>query len=64
MSFVLNLVKYVSKIFFRYKCDKNTAMINMEAGSTVPLVDSPNQDAEVDDDYNPFEHRKLTHPTS
>lgn len=33
------------------------------AGSTLPLVGMPREDEEAGS-YNPFEHRKLTHPTS
>lgn len=45
-----------------YKSDKNEVPVTLANGSTVPLV-SPRVDEELGD-YNPFEHRKLEHPTS
>ncbi|GLH07336.1 Proton-coupled amino acid transporter-like protein pathetic [Gryllus bimaculatus] len=47
----------------RYKCDKNEIPITVAAGSTTPLVDKPVNDEEAGD-YDPFEHRKLLHPTT
>ncbi|XP_067003584.2 proton-coupled amino acid transporter-like protein pathetic [Anabrus simplex] len=47
----------------KYKCDKNEVPITQVAGSTTPLVDKPPIDDELGD-YDPFEHRKLAHPTT
>lgn len=38
--------------------------VEQQAGSTLPLMEMPGRDIEADDDYNPFENRKLAHPTS
>ena len=48
---------------FRYKSDMNDVPVATVAGSTLPLVSLP-KDEEEAEAYNPFEHRKLTHPTS
>lgn len=48
---------------FSYKSEKNEVPVVLANGSTVPLVELPSKDAELGD-YNPFEHRKLSHPTS
>ncbi|XP_076264051.1 proton-coupled amino acid transporter-like protein acs isoform X2 [Rhynchophorus ferrugineus] len=52
-------------VMANYKADKagvpvQTASAN---GSTVPLFDNRKQDPEVGD-YDPFQHRKVAHPTS
>ncbi|CAH2241053.1 jg17590, partial [Pararge aegeria aegeria] len=47
-----------------YKVDPNEIPVEQQAGSTLPLMEIPGRDIEVDEDYNPFEHRKLAHPTS
>lgn len=44
---------------FSYMDDAPTHTV---AGSTLPLVNLPRKADE--NEYNPFEHRKLTHPTS
>ena len=46
-----------------YKSDKNEVPVQLANGSTVPLVEIPSRDEESGE-YNPFEHRKLNHPTS
>lgn len=48
----------------RYKVDPNEIPVEQQAGSTLPLMEIPGRDVEADEDYNPFEHRKLAHPTS
>ncbi|CAB0032727.1 unnamed protein product, partial [Trichogramma brassicae] len=45
-----------------YKCEKNEVPITLTNGSTLPLVERSND--EETESYNPFEHRKLTHPTT
>lgn len=52
-----------SNIFSRYKSEKNEVPVNIANGSTVPLVELPTKDEELGE-YSPFEHRKLSHPTS
>ncbi|CAD0194435.1 unnamed protein product [Chrysodeixis includens] len=47
-----------------YKVDPNEIPVEQQAGSTLPLMEIPGRDIEADEDYNPFEHRKLAHPTS
>ncbi|XP_011502343.1 PREDICTED: proton-coupled amino acid transporter 4 isoform X2 [Ceratosolen solmsi marchali] len=49
-------------VLVKYKCEKNEVPIMLTNGSTLPLVERPND--EEADLYNPFEHRKLAHPTS
>lgn len=51
-------------MFSRYKVDPNEIPVEQQAGSTLPLMEIPGRDIEADEDYNPFEHRKLAHPTS
>lgn len=48
----------------KYKVDPNEIPVEQQAGSTLPLMEIPGRDIEADEDYNPFEHRKLAHPTS
>ncbi|PSN47057.1 Proton-coupled amino acid transporter-like protein pathetic [Blattella germanica] len=50
-------------VLTKYKCEKNGVPITAVAGSTTPLVEKPPLDEEAGG-YNPFEHRKLSHPTS
>ncbi|XP_018898467.1 proton-coupled amino acid transporter-like protein pathetic isoform X2 [Bemisia tabaci] len=50
-------------VMVKYKCQSNGVPITMTTGSTLPLVSSTNKDAESGG-YNPFEHRKVAHPTS
>ncbi|XP_011312100.1 proton-coupled amino acid transporter 2 isoform X2 [Fopius arisanus] len=45
-----------------YKCEKNEVPITVQNGSTLPLVERPNDEEAAL--YDPFEHRKLAHPTS
>lgn len=49
-------------VLVKYKCEKNEVPITVTNGSTLPLVERP--DDEEAALYNPFEHRKLAHPTS
>ncbi|XP_012261968.2 proton-coupled amino acid transporter-like protein pathetic isoform X2 [Athalia rosae] len=49
-------------VLVKYKCEKNEVPISVTNGSTLPLVERP--DDEEAALYNPFEHRKLAHPTS
>ncbi|KAJ8672357.1 hypothetical protein QAD02_003616 [Eretmocerus hayati] len=49
-------------LFYRYRCDKDEVPGIVSNGSTLPLVDGPGDDDIID--YNPFEHRRLAHPTS
>ncbi|XP_012281912.1 proton-coupled amino acid transporter-like protein pathetic isoform X2 [Orussus abietinus] len=50
-------------VLVKYKCEKNEVPITVTNGSTLPLVQRPVDDEEAAL-YNPFEHRKLGHPTS
>lgn len=52
--------------YSKYKADLNEVSVQTVAGSTLPLFEIPrdDEDEEAGDAYNPFEHRKLTHPTS
>ncbi|XP_035772552.1 proton-coupled amino acid transporter-like protein pathetic isoform X1 [Anopheles albimanus] len=50
-------------IFGRMKSELNDVPVQTVAGSTLPLVDMPKDDEEAGA-YNPFENRKLTHPTT
>ncbi|KAF5301877.1 hypothetical protein FQR65_LT08709 [Abscondita terminalis] len=50
-------------IMTNYKSEKNEVPVQLANGSTVPLVEIPSKDEESGE-YNPFEHRKLPHPTS
>lgn len=64
---MINVNEYYTKIlgiFCRYKVDPNDIPVEQQAGSTLPLMEIPGRDIEADEDYNPFEHRKLAHPTS
>lgn len=49
-------------VITKYKCEKNEVPITITNGSTLPLVERPNDEEAAL--YNPFEHRKLAHPTS
>ncbi|XP_033191566.1 proton-coupled amino acid transporter-like protein pathetic isoform X2 [Bombus vosnesenskii] len=49
-------------VLVKYKCEKNDIPITVTNGSTLPLVERPNDEEAAL--YNPFEHRKLAHPTS
>ncbi|XP_015588479.1 proton-coupled amino acid transporter-like protein pathetic isoform X2 [Cephus cinctus] len=49
-------------VLVKYKCEKNDVPITVTNGSTLPLVERP--DDEEAALYDPFEHRKLAHPTS
>ncbi|XP_022833071.1 proton-coupled amino acid transporter-like protein CG1139 isoform X1 [Spodoptera litura] len=51
-------------VMVKYKVDPNEIPVEQQAGSTLPLMEIPGRDIEADEDYNPFEHRKLAHPTS
>ncbi|XP_018566944.1 proton-coupled amino acid transporter-like protein pathetic isoform X2 [Anoplophora glabripennis] len=52
-------------VMSNYKCEKNEVPTTQSAnGSTVPLVDYKKADPEAGEDYDPFQHRKLDHPTS
>ncbi|XP_049885283.1 proton-coupled amino acid transporter-like protein CG1139 isoform X1 [Pectinophora gossypiella] len=51
-------------VMVKYKVDPNEIPAEQQAGSTLPLMEIPGRDIEADEDYNPFEHRKLAHPTS
>lgn len=50
-------------IFGSMKSSMSDVPAQSVAGSTLPLVGMPRDDEEAAM-YNPFEHRKLTHPTS
>ncbi|KAJ8959317.1 hypothetical protein NQ318_022003 [Aromia moschata] len=50
-------------VMTNYKCEKNEVPTQSANGSTVPLVDSRKNDPEIGE-YDPFQHRKLNHPTS
>ncbi|XP_018325187.1 proton-coupled amino acid transporter-like protein pathetic isoform X2 [Agrilus planipennis] len=53
-------------IMANYKCEKNevpVSTVTLANGSTVPLVANPPKDEELGE-YDPFQHRKLDHPTS
>nr|CAD7592855.1 unnamed protein product [Timema genevievae] len=56
----------VATTFFQcgqYKCETNGVPVTALVGSTTPLVEKlAPEDEEMG--YNPFEHRKLSHPTS
>ncbi|KAJ8919850.1 hypothetical protein NQ315_006379 [Exocentrus adspersus] len=52
-------------VMSNYKCEKNEVPTTQSAnGSTVPLVDYRKADPEAGEDYDPFQHRKLEHPTT
>ncbi|XP_022124518.1 proton-coupled amino acid transporter-like protein CG1139 isoform X1 [Pieris rapae] len=51
-------------VMVKYKVDPNDIPVEQQAGSTLPLMEIPGRDVEGDEDFNPFEHRKLAHPTS
>ncbi|GJQ79436.1 hypothetical protein Trydic_g16295 [Trypoxylus dichotomus] len=51
-------------IMTNYKSEKNEVPVTLANGSTVPLVAPPNKGEEELGEYNPFDHRKLDHPTS
>ncbi|XP_032528036.1 proton-coupled amino acid transporter-like protein pathetic isoform X1 [Danaus plexippus] len=51
-------------VMVKYKVDPNEIPVEQQAGSTLPLMEIPGRDIEADEDYNPFDHRKLAHPTS
>ncbi|GLV45551.1 uncharacterized protein CBL_02571 [Carabus blaptoides fortunei] len=50
-------------VMANYKSEKNEVPVTLSNGSTVPLVEMPTKDEELGE-YDPFEHRKLSHPTS
>lgn len=50
-------------LIYSYKSEKNEVPVTLANGSTVPLVELPTKDEELGE-YDPFEHRKLSHPTS
>ncbi|XP_054274645.1 proton-coupled amino acid transporter-like protein pathetic isoform X2 [Macrosteles quadrilineatus] len=50
-------------VLVKYKCASNHVPVTMTNGSTLPLVDTTSKDAEAGG-YNPFEHRRVTHPTT
>ncbi|XP_055708651.1 proton-coupled amino acid transporter-like protein CG1139 isoform X1 [Phlebotomus papatasi] len=49
-------------LYTKSKADMNDVPVATAAGSTLPLVQLP-KDEEAGE-YNPFEHRKVTHPTT
>ncbi|KAG8035772.1 hypothetical protein G9C98_001428 [Cotesia typhae] len=49
-------------VLVKYKCEKNDVPTMISNGSTLPLVEKANDEEAAL--YNPFEHRKLSHPTS
>nr|CAD7428805.1 unnamed protein product [Timema monikensis] len=50
-------------VLTKYKCETNGVPVTVLVGSTTPLVEKlAPEDEEMG--YNPFEHRKLSHPTS
>ncbi|XP_051159956.1 proton-coupled amino acid transporter-like protein pathetic isoform X1 [Leptopilina boulardi] len=49
-------------VLVKYKCERNDVPITVTNGSTLPLVERPNDEEAAL--YDPFEHRKLAHPTS
>ncbi|KAF6200576.1 hypothetical protein GE061_005019 [Apolygus lucorum] len=50
-------------VLVKYKCQSNGVPTSMTNGSTLPLVSCTLKETE-DGGYNPFEHRRLTHPTT
>nr|AUZ41739.1 glutamine transporter 1 [Diaphorina citri] len=50
-------------VMVKYKCQSNGVPITVTAGSTLPLVSGTSKDAERGG-YDPFEHRRVPHPTS
>lgn len=62
LSFKICLLTILNTL--RYKVDPNDIPVEQQAGSTLPLMEIPGRDIEADEDYIPFEHRKLAHPTS
>lgn len=62
----LNIAHYLhlNIVFLSYKLEMNDiqTVTGSTLGSTLPLVKLP-RDEEASD-YNPFEHRKVTHPTT
>lgn len=59
----LEKLKYVFSCC-RYKCASNGVPTTMTNGSTLPLVSSTGLADPEAGGYNPFEHRRLEHPTS
>ncbi|XP_014300412.1 proton-coupled amino acid transporter-like protein pathetic isoform X1 [Microplitis demolitor] len=49
-------------VLVKYKCEKSDVPTIIANGSTLPLVEKANDEEAAL--YNPFEHRKLAHPTS
>lgn len=47
---------------FSYKSEMNDVSVQTVAGSTLPLVQLPRDEESYD--YNPYEHRKVAHPTT
>ncbi|XP_022900024.1 proton-coupled amino acid transporter-like protein pathetic [Onthophagus taurus] len=54
----------VDTIMTNYKSEKNDVPVTLANGSTVPLVEAPGKSDLELGEYNPFDHRKLEHPTS
>ncbi|XP_014370043.1 proton-coupled amino acid transporter-like protein CG1139 isoform X1 [Papilio machaon] len=54
----------LSDVMVKYKVDPIEIPVEQQAGSTLPLMEIPGRDVEADEDYDPFKHRKLAHPTS
>lgn len=54
----------LTKMFklFSYKSEMNDVPVQTVAGSTLPLVQLPRDEEAFD--YNPFENRKVAHPTT
>uniref|UniRef100_A0A1B6KPD0 Amino acid transporter transmembrane domain-containing protein n=1 Tax=Graphocephala atropunctata TaxID=36148 RepID=A0A1B6KPD0_9HEMI len=50
-------------VLVKYKCSSNHVPVTMTNGSTLPLMDAASKDTELGG-YNPFEHRRLSHPTT
>lgn len=61
---MLNLIKYTAPfVLHSYKLEMNDVqtVTGSTLGSTFPLVKLPRDEESCD--YNPFEHRKVSHPT-
>ena len=52
----------IQKMIYSYKSEMHNVSAHTVAGSTLPLVQL-NKDEEAGN-YNPFEHRKVSHPTT
>ncbi|XP_014285817.1 proton-coupled amino acid transporter-like protein pathetic isoform X2 [Halyomorpha halys] len=51
-------------VLVKYKCHSNNVPTSMTNGSTLPLVSSTALTDQEAGGYNPFEHRRLEHPTT